>query len=73
MNMEYVDTSHYYRESSNVSNWVQEHYGGIAVDNLYANLGTAAGDRCPAPLPIIKKRPPPPPPKRTNSVLTQRN
>ncbi|XP_031638261.1 abnormal cell migration protein 10 isoform X2 [Contarinia nasturtii] len=74
MNMEYHDTSHYYRESSNVSNWVQEHYGAVTVDNLYANLGTAAaGDRCTAPLPIMKKRPPPPPPKRnTTTVLTHR-
>lgn len=72
-NMEYHDTSHYYRESSNVSNWVQEHYGAVTVDNLYANLGTAANERCPAPLPIIKKRPPPPPPKRnTTTVLTHR-
>lgn len=70
-NMEYHDTSHYYRESSNVSNWVQEHYGGVTVDSLYANLGAGANDRCPAPLP--KKRPPPPPPKRnTTTVLTHR-
>lgn len=68
MNVDYHDSSHFYRESSNVSNWVQEHYGSVTVDNLYANLGTAAN--CPAPLPIIKKRPPPPPPKRTNSTLT---
>lgn len=71
--LDYHDTSHFYRESSNVSNWVQEHYGGITVDSLYANLGTGANDRCPAPQPIIKKRPPPPPPKRnTSTVLTHR-
>lgn len=71
--IEYHDTSHFYRESSNVSNWVQEHYGAVTVDSLYANLGTAANDRCTAPLPMIKKRPPPPPPKRnTTTVLTHR-
>lgn len=69
--VEYRDTSHYYRESSNVSNWVQEHYGGIAVDSLYENLGADMGME---PIPIlIKKRPPPPPPKRsTTTQLTHR-
>lgn len=52
------DTSHFYRETSNVSNWVQEHYG-----NLYENLGTGTN---------VKKRRPPPPPKRsTTTQLTK--
>lgn len=69
---EYRDTSHFYRESSNVSNWVQEHYGGIAVDSLYENLGVDVNACCPLPT-AIKKRPPPPPPKRnTTTVLTHR-
>lgn len=83
-----ANNTHFYRESSNVSNWVQEHYGSVAgpngataagagiitVDSLYANLGSGATDRCPIPsLPIMKKRPPPPPPKRnTTTVLTHR-
>lgn len=81
------NNTHFYRESSNVSNWVQEHYGSVAsggataagaaiitVDSLYANLGSGATERCPIPsLPIMKKRPPPPPPKRnTTTVLTHR-
>lgn len=68
---EFRDTSHYYRESTNVSNWVQEHYGGVAVDSLYENLGADMGIE-----PInamMKKRPPPPPPKRsTTTQLTNR-
>lgn len=78
-----INSTPFYRESSNVSNWVQEHYGGatgaggaamITVDSLYANLGTGATERCPIPsMPIMKKRPPPPPPKRnTTTVLTHR-
>lgn len=81
-----INSTPFYRESSNVSNWVQEHYGSVAgvgagggaaivtVDSLYANLGTGATERCPIPsLPIMKKRPPPPPPKRnTTTVLTHR-
>lgn len=69
-NVEFRDTSHFYRESSNVSNWVQEHYGGIPIDSLYENLG---GDMGVEPMPVIKKRPPPPPPKRsTTTQLTHR-
>lgn len=67
---EYRDSSHFYRESSNVSNWVQEHYGGVAVDSLYENLGADKGIE---PMPMVKKRPPPPPPKRsTTTQLTHR-
>lgn len=79
-----INSTPFYRETSNVSNWVQEHYGAaganaiggtVIVDSLYANLGTGATERCPIPsMPIMKKRPPPPPPKRnTTTVLTQRN
>lgn len=83
-----INSTPFYRESSNVSNWVQEHYGNVAagaangagaaamvtVDSLYANLGMGATERCPIPsMPIMKKRPPPPPPKRnTTTVLTHR-
>lgn len=70
-NGEFRDSTHFYRETSNVSNWVQEHYGGIAVDSLYENLGDAMGIE---PISVImKKRPPPPPPKRsTTTQLTNR-
>lgn len=61
-----ADTSHFYREPSNVSNWVQEHYGGIAVDSLYENLGADMGME--PPVSIMKKRPPPPPPKRSTTT-----
>lgn len=61
---EFRDTSHYYRESSNVSNWVQEHYGNATVDSLYENLGADMGIE---PI-VMKKRPPPPPPKRSNTT-----
>lgn len=66
-------STHFYSESANVSNWVQEHYGS---NSLYENLGTGMGiepqviqtNVC------VKKRPPPQPPKRSNSTqLTQRN
>lgn len=69
--VEFSDTTHYYRETSNVSNWVQEHYGGVAVDSLYENLGADMGIE---PINLaMKKRPPPPPPKRSNTTqLTQR-
>lgn len=68
---EFRDTSHFYRESTNVSNWVQEHYGGVAVDSLYENLGADMGIE---PINVMmKKRPPPPPPKRsTTTQLTNR-
>lgn len=61
---EFRDTTHFYRESSNVSNWVQEHYGGVTIDNLYENLGADMGVE---PI-VMKKRPPPPPPKRSNTT-----
>jgi Ras-associated and pleckstrin homology domains-containing protein 1 len=68
--------THYYRETSNVSNWLQEHYG---MDSLYENLGSNQGlepvypvtNRMTAPaIPngAIKKRPPPPPPKRSEKT-----
>lgn len=69
-------SSHYYRESSNVSNWVQEHYG---MDSLYENLGENMGTEPISQQPyagqtvLIKKRPPPPPPRRSESTqLTHR-
>ena len=69
-------STHYYRETVNVSNWVQEHYG---PDSLYENLGADMGiepvhHQIPAPpLITMKKRPPPPPPKRSESThLTNR-
>lgn len=80
-----INSTPFYRESSNVSNWVQEHYGSVAadpngaiggtaamitVDSLYANLGKGATERCPIPsMPIMKKRPPPPPPKRNTTTV----
>lgn len=71
--IELHDSAHFYRESSNVSNWVQEHYGNVIVDNLYENLGIDANDKCPLPQSIIKRRPPPPIPKRdSKTVLTHR-
>lgn len=61
--------SSFYREQSNVSNWVQEHYGS---DCLYENLGTNMGLEPIYPTSImtnlIKKRPPPPPPKRSDKT-----
>lgn len=59
--IEFQDTSHYYRKTSNVSNWVQEHYG-----SLYENLVTDIELESPAP--TVKKRPPPPPPKRSTTT-----
>uniref|UniRef100_A0A182LSU6 PH domain-containing protein n=1 Tax=Anopheles culicifacies TaxID=139723 RepID=A0A182LSU6_9DIPT len=38
----YSSATPYYRETANVSNWVQEHYGG-APDGLYENLGSNMG------------------------------
>ncbi|CAO1438268.1 unnamed protein product [Diamesa serratosioi] len=66
--------SHYYRETSNVSNWVQEHYG---CDSMYENLGVTSTIVEPNyPItqqsPVIKKRPPPPPPKRSDSTHLSR-
>lgn len=65
-----------YRET-NVSNWVQEHYG--VVDNLYENVyRNDQGDYCGATLngaslTPVKRRPPPPPPKRAETTqLTTR-
>ncbi|XP_055550438.1 amyloid beta A4 precursor protein-binding family B member 1-interacting protein isoform X3 [Wyeomyia smithii] len=64
-------SSHYYRESANVSHWVQEHYGS---DGLYENLGSNMGVEPSYPrgqLMVsgsIKKRPPPPPPKRSEKT-----
>lgn len=69
-------SSHYYRETVNVSNWVQEHYG---CDSLYENLGNNMNMMEPC-YPITQqiqtqqnsalkmKRPPPPPPKRSDST-----
>lgn len=58
--IEFRDTPHYYRETANVSNWVQEHYG---------NLGICMGLE---PSPTILKPPPPAPPKRnTTTQLTK--
>ncbi|XP_053694003.1 abnormal cell migration protein 10 isoform X2 [Sabethes cyaneus] len=64
-------SSHYYRESANVSHWVQEHYGS---DGLYENLGSNMGMEPAYPKGqsvvsgSIKKRPPPPPPKRSEKT-----
>ncbi|XP_055635639.1 ras-associated and pleckstrin homology domains-containing protein 1 isoform X2 [Toxorhynchites rutilus septentrionalis] len=64
-------SSHYYRESANVSHWVQEHYGS---DSLYENLGNNMGAEPNYPIVqqavvgSIKKRPPPPPPKRSEKT-----
>lgn len=70
----------YYRQTANVSNWVQEHYG---PDSLYENLGfdgstTAVPPRSGGPavesedvsatVPAAKKRPPPLPPKRSETT-----
>lgn len=70
----------YYRQTANVSNWVQEHYG---PDSLYENLGGDMSTRPTAPLqqvpvsamitgsipvPANKKRPPPLPPKRSETT-----
>lgn len=63
--------SHFYRETSNVSNWVQEHYGGAIGDSLYENLGSEMGMEPSAQ--IIKKRPPPPPPKRSQTTQLTTN
>uniref|UniRef100_A0A182SIX3 Uncharacterized protein n=1 Tax=Anopheles maculatus TaxID=74869 RepID=A0A182SIX3_9DIPT len=38
----YSSATPYYRETANVSNWVQEHYGA-APDGLYENLGSNMG------------------------------
>lgn len=71
-----ANSSHYYRETSNVSNWVQEHYGG--GDSLYENLGVDMGiepnGQQQQLIAAMKKRPPPPPPKRSQTTqLTQRS
>lgn len=75
----------FYRQSANVSNWVQEHYG---PDSLYENLGGvgggAGGPVEPAPtttqatvtvavVPASKKRPPPLPPKRSETTQLSNN
>ncbi|XP_055382258.1 abnormal cell migration protein 10 [Condylostylus longicornis] len=78
--------SHFYRETANVSNWVQEHYGNMTSNNtpneyaLYENLGNDInmidqynGVAHQSIIVPIKKRPPPPPPKRSESTqLTHR-
>ncbi|XP_055841452.1 abnormal cell migration protein 10 isoform X1 [Episyrphus balteatus] len=72
--------SHYYRETANVSNWVQEHYGSGADYALYENVNNDSHNipeqfpiSSPSILTPIKKRPPPPPPKRSESThLTHR-
>ncbi|XP_044316847.1 abnormal cell migration protein 10 [Drosophila rhopaloa] len=80
-----ANSSHYYRETANVSHWVQEHYE-YAHNALYENVhaqgraGGAGGDAGTPPLPpppgntvAAKKRPPPPPPKRSDKThLTNR-
>ena len=78
----------FYRQSANVSNWVQEHYG---PDSLYENLGGGVGTvvdgspripgDVPAPpqvlsgpiIPANKKRPPPLPPKRSETTVLSNN
>lgn len=69
-----------YRET-NVSNWVQEHYGGTR-DNLYENVYLVGGGSQTMPSSVdyysrqpsvtvaiaSKKRPPPPPPKRSETT-----
>lgn len=70
----------FYRQSANVSNWVQEHYG---PDSLYENLGGGGVEQGGvvgqvvsggAPVEVIqvipasKKRPPPLPPKRSETT-----
>ncbi|XP_058058203.1 ras-associated and pleckstrin homology domains-containing protein 1 [Anopheles bellator] len=77
----YSSATPYYRETANVSNWVQEHYG--APDGLYENLGSNMGIEPNYPIgmpahvvmaPVmqspagVKKRPPPPPPKRSEKT-----
>lgn len=71
----------FYRQSANVSNWVQEHYG---PDGLYENLGGVVGPQevvvgdggqvqgpvavsMPV-VPVGKRRPPPVPPKRSETT-----
>uniref|UniRef100_A0AAG5CZN2 PH domain-containing protein n=1 Tax=Anopheles atroparvus TaxID=41427 RepID=A0AAG5CZN2_ANOAO len=39
----YSSATPYYRETANVSNWVQEHYGAGPADGLYENLGSNMG------------------------------
>lgn len=65
--------THFYRETSNVSNWVQEHYGAGETapsdDSLYENLGGEMGaEPMPMAMKLMNKRPPPPPPKRSLST-----
>lgn len=71
----------YYRQTANVSNWVQEHYG---PDSLYENLGKENNAQNQVPMappspqspthsglssiPLGKKRPPPLPPKRSETT-----
>ncbi|XP_058115738.1 ras-associated and pleckstrin homology domains-containing protein 1 [Anopheles ziemanni] len=80
----YSSATPYYRETANVSNWVQEHYGTGPADGLYENLGSNMGMEPNYPIvPNIavpaaqhllpstgsaKKRPPPPPPKRSEKT-----
>ncbi|XP_016949187.1 abnormal cell migration protein 10 [Drosophila biarmipes] len=82
-----ANSSHYYRETANVSHWVQEHYE-YAHNALYENVhaqaraggggGGAEAGTPPLPPPpgnavAAKKRPPPPPPKRSDKThLTNR-
>lgn len=69
-------STHFYRETSNVSNWVQEHYGTGGGDSLYENVGADMGLEPAHSQPIVsmKKRPPPPPPKRSQTTqLTNRS
>lgn len=66
-------SSHYYRESANVSHWVQEHYGSDCMyENLGSNMGVEPAYPISAPVVVgtgpIKKRPPPPPPKRSEKT-----
>lgn len=78
----------YYRQSANVNNWVQEHYG---PDSLYENLGdmtdlaesasisagqvpVVVGGSSGVPvIPANKKRPPPLPPKRSETTQLSNN
>ncbi|KRK06551.1 uncharacterized protein Dyak_GE17351, isoform B [Drosophila yakuba] len=80
-----ANSSHYYRETANVSHWVRKHYE-YAHNALYENVhaqaaaGVPGGEATTPPLPpppgnsvAAKKRPPPPPPKRSDKThLTNR-
>lgn len=62
--VEFRDTSHYYRETSNVSNWVQEHYGSLCLE-LGIGMGLEQS------VTILKPPAPPPPKRNTTTQLTK--